>query len=612
MKNKKLIIAFSLCIIVVVGLIATIVVLASGTQGVGTSVSVLYVATDIEGSVSAKYSRINKNTSAIISTADMVTSSGDKTVKFLAITPTTTSLLNPTDSSIALMAEEDLVITYTFTAVEKYYATLEYKDNSNSPTNIEFTYSLNDEVFLDEMTMPIEISADKSTSYSIKLHIANTAKNASLGGSFNWVLTKTSPNEPIEDTKLSINFTNNGGSVVNNRNVSIQKSSDGTKFKIIGPTPVVDASSTSSYLNGDFSERSIASTGKVSDINDLVNKNGAEFYYFCTNSAVVGSQTYVDPGQVYNVSTSDSTLENWYEFPTEKQTLYSCFMTPNYKTEEVYSGSDSQIIVSNKVNKLITKAFYNITSLRNIVVPQSVTNIESNAFYGCTKLNSITLPANLTVIKEYTFYECSSLKMPDLPDSLTTIEKYAFYGCDGLGNVVISKNVTSLGLCSFADCYYLRKMSVDNDNKVYYSESNCIVERETKTLVMGCGGSKIPSGITKIGDYAFYFPSTVFDIKEITIPDTVTHIGCNAFYGQSGFKSVTIPASVTYIGWYAFRRCQYLETATFEDTTSTWSVTEPVLWGVNFPNFEVTNPENNASMLTISNKYTFKKNTTSA
>ena len=234
MKKKWMIAAFSICITIVVGLIATIIVLACGTQGVGTSVSVLYVATDIEGTVSAKYSRVNKNTSTVISTTDMVTSSGSKTVSFLSTAPTTTSLLNPTESNIALTAEQDLVITYTFTAVATYYATLEYKDSSTSASNIEFSYALNDGAYSDEMSMPIEVTPDHSTTYSIKLHIANTARNANLSGSLNWALTKEGSQTPSGgDDRITITYANNEDTAINDSNVSIIYNSDKTKFKIV-------------------------------------------------------------------------------------------------------------------------------------------------------------------------------------------------------------------------------------------------------------------------------------------------------------------------------------------------------------------------------------------
>lgn len=58
----------------------------------------------------------------------------------------------------------------------------------------------------------------------------------------------------------------------------------------------------------------------------------------------------------------------------------------------------------------------------------------------------------------------------------------------------------------------------------------------------------IPSGVTKIGDYAFY---NCRSITSVTIPNTVTVIEQYAF-AYSTLESVTVPGSVTTIGPHAF------------------------------------------------------------
>ena len=62
----------------------------------------------------------------------------------------------------------------------------------------------------------------------------------------------------------------------------------------------------------------------------------------------------------------------------------------------------------------------------------------------------------------------------------------------------------------------------------------------------------IESGVTSIGDYAFYY---CYRLTSVTIPDSVTTIGGYAFYDCSYLTSVTIGNSVTSIGDSAFRKC---------------------------------------------------------
>ena len=69
----------------------------------------------------------------------------------------------------------------------------------------------------------------------------------------------------------------------------------------------------------------------------------------------------------------------------------------------------------------------------------------------------------------------------------------------------------------------------------------------------------IPKSVINIGEQAFYDCSK---LKSITIPNGVTSIGDWAFAWCSGLESITIPNSVTSIGGKAFRGCSKLTSVT--------------------------------------------------
>ena len=272
-----------------------------------------------------------------------------------------------------------------------------------------------------------------------------------------------------------------------------------------------------------------------------------------------------------------------YSANDDDSTCYVSGHETNYSTAitipEVYEGRT--------VTSIGGYAFYNCSGLTSVTIPNSVTSIGNGAFFGCSDLTSVTIPNSVTSIGDAAFSECKGLTSVTIPNSVTFIGNDAFFGCSGLTSVTIPNSVTSIGKWAFHGCSGLTSVIVENGNPKYDSRNNCnaIIEIATNTLLYGCNNTVIPNSVTSIGEDAFYgcsgltsvsIPNSVTSIGDyaffrcngltsVTIPNSVTSIGMSAFSDCSGLTSVTIPNSVASIGSYAFRNCSGLTSIIVEN-----------------------------------------------
>ena len=239
----------------------------------------------------------------------------------------------------------------------------------------------------------------------------------------------------------------------------------------------------------------------------------------------------------------------------------------NYKLRQTADG----YIITDVIDKTVSK----------VIIPDVVVGIDNGAFSACTKIKTIignatnvstvaiqAKPSSFSVnitsgtsIGYDAFYGCTGLTGITIPNSVTSIGSEAFYGCKGLMSITLPDSVTSIGSSAFEGCTGLTSITVADGNTKYHSSGNCLIETTSKTLILGCNTSVIPSdgSITSIGSYAF---KGCTGLTNVTIPDSVTSIGSGSFYNCSGLTSITIPDSVTSIDWLAFYECSGLTSVT--------------------------------------------------
>ncbi|MBD5364524.1 MAG: leucine-rich repeat domain-containing protein, partial [Bacteroides sp.] len=247
----------------------------------------------------------------------------------------------------------------------------------------------------------------------------------------------------------------------------------------------------------------------------------------------------------------------------------TCSVT--YRKSLRYSGKvviPASVIYDGKeysVTSIDCGAFYGCSGLTSVEIPDSVTSIGQSAFSGCIRLTSVTIPNSVTSIGESAFYCCSGLTSVEIPNSVTSIGESAFYGCSALTSVFIPNSVASIGNYAFNVCKALTNLIIEDGETTLslgynFLDEGLFYDCPLETLHLG-------RNLSYRTDHEYgYSPfKGKWSLKELTIGNSVTSIGENAFDGCRGLTSVEIPSSVTSIGEDSFCGCSGLEEVYISD-----------------------------------------------
>jgi len=182
---------------------------------------------------------------------------------------------------------------------------------------------------------------------------------------------------------------------------------------------------------------------------------------------------------------------------------------PNPVSDFMFTASSSSITITG----------YQGTDNR-VVIPaeiggKPVTAIGANAFRNNTTITEFVIFDGITAIGNNAFLN-SSLRWINI-NECTTIE--------------------SIGTGAFQGTALQSMLSNWPAGKVNKIPNNAFRDAALNRALV------IPDGVTEIGDYAF----AGTQITSVTLPESVTRIGANAFNGCTQLTSVTIPLSVTRI-----------------------------------------------------------------
>ena len=259
-------------------------------------------------------------------------------------------------------------------------------------------------------------------------------------------------------------------------------------------------------------------------------------------------------------SISSGAFDNtaWYYSQPYYDTIYLGKVAYGYKG---IMPDNTTITLKEGTLGIAENAFSRCDGLTNIILPDGLITIGDSAFSGCKNLTSIVIPASVTILGDYAFSGCKNLTSVTIGNGVTSLGDGVFESCKSLTSITIPASVTNISLHAFPFCSGLKNINVAKGNPKYHSNGNCLIETESKTLVLGCQTSVIPTNgsVTKIGDISFWGCE---NLTNISIPDGITSIGVSAFIYCNGLASIAIPASVTSIADNAFFGCSGLSSIT--------------------------------------------------
>lgn len=288
-------------------------------------------------------------------------------------------------------------------------------------------------------------------------------------------------------------------------------------------------------------------------------------------------------GEAADVLYSDGLFD--YELSSRGAVLLGCSRFLNQPEVpdvlEIPAELGGTPVVAIAANALNTSESCADSLLFGIVLPEGVQRVEADAFQCCHAATQISFPSTLTMLAEGSFfhvyaeidfpngnprYSCENGFLIDrdtqtllyaapssqgqpipavrrlgdsaldnwkpagneirLPDTLESIGPYALDGqytgdFSPLAALILPDGVRELSDCSIYGCWEIQllRFPATLTEIPAYCVANC-----------GLGAVEIPEGVTRIGEFAFYYyDAAQTELSAVTLPASVTFVGYRAF-----------------------------------------------------------------------------------
>lgn len=130
------------------------------------------------------------------------------------------------------------------------------------------------------------------------------------------------------------------------------------------------------------------------------------------------------------------------------------------------------------------------------------------------------------------FDDCRDIKNIYIPASVVYIVSYAF------------NSRPTMKYPFFVKSNVIENIVVAEGNPCYYVDGNCLIERRSQKIILGCNSSVIPNdgSVKIIGEDAF---ANCKSMETIILPKSIIELEYSAFYNCEKLKQVYITSSAT-------------------------------------------------------------------
>lgn len=275
------------------------------------------------------------------------------------------------------------------------------------------------------------------------------------------------------------------------------------------------------------------------------------------------------------MTASAETYENYLEYWVNEDNT----VTISKCAKEVAEVNIPSEIEGATVTEIDGDAFFKCVDLKKVTIPSTVTSIGYDTFLGCTSLENIVVDSeNKNYISEdgvlFNKSKTELIQYPaaksgvsyTIPSSVSKIDGCAFKYTQNVNTINVPQQTTSIAAGAFSNSVNLEAINVDENNLYYTSDNGVLFNKDKSELVA--------------------YPAEKSDTS-YTVPESVTYIQAQAFYGCTNLTSVSLTDNIYDMGSSVFSGCtnltevvlsenlSWIQGSTFSNCTSLKSVKIP-------------------------------------